>query len=193
MKKTRSVIIFVALLALPALCVVLVQTTLYGCLWWECASQRPFTVMELALPDNLFPPRAIVNQLAPQSEGEGTIENGSQTIYWEQGTGIAEYLVFRFPSDSRAMERYSNEKGYFVDRKTKGQWQRPSTLTFTSPKADEFYVGCGYRFVDRCGMVARYREYVVEFITDIDSEMTVEHFTKIVRFIDQQISEYLYP
>jgi hypothetical protein len=193
MKKTRLVIIFVTLLALVALCGVLIQTTLYGCLWWECASQRPFTVTELALPDNLFPPGAIVNQQAPQSEGEGTIENGSQTIYWEQGTGIAEYLVFRFPSDSRAMERYSNEKGYFVDRKTKEPWQRPSTLTFTSTKADEFCVGCGYRFVDRCGMLARYREYVVEFVADIDSEMTMEDFEKIARFIDEQISKYLYP
>jgi hypothetical protein len=190
MNKRKIALLTVALLALAVVCIVLTRTVIYGCFWWECVSQRSFRVIDLDLPDDLFPAGSIVNALYPLSEDEGTLENGGKPIYWDQGS--AGYTVFRFSSNRQAAERYSTLKAFYTDPKTKGLWPKPATLTFVSPKADEFYIGCGYRLVDNCGMLARYREYIVEFDTTIDPEMTIAQFEKIVRFIDQQITAHLY-
>jgi hypothetical protein len=167
---------------------------IYGCLLWDCAPQRSFRVSELDLPDDLYPRGAIINSLYPLSEGEGTTENGSKTVYWNEGAGgRAIYIVLRYPSARQAAGIFPLEQKIFADKESKKPWQRPSALTFISPKADEFFLGCGYWSEYRCGMIARYAEYIVHFNAIIDSEMAHDDFQKIVVFIDKQISAKLYP
>lgn len=193
MKKQVVAILVVGLFACLALCALSFQLIFRGCLWWECAPQRSFRVMDLDLPASLFPSGAIVNSLYPLSESEGTIENGGKAVYWDQGSGIAVYEVLRFPSARRATQIFPFEKRAFTDRVTKGPWTKPSSLTVTGAKASEFYVVCGNWSEYRCGMVARYEEYVIHFNAVIDSKMTYQGFEKIVAFIDKQMSDHLYP
>lgn len=191
-KRTIALSISVLLICL-AVCIMLFQVTVYGCLFWECAPKRPFRVLDLDLPANLFPREAIVNSLSPLSEGEGTTENGAKSVYWNQGLGGALYEMLRFPSARQASEAFRLRKEVFADSGTNKPWQRPSALTFVSPKADDFFVGCGNWSEFRCGMIARYAEYVVMFNVVIDSEMTYEKFETSMEFIDNQISTRLYP
>jgi len=193
MKRRTIAVSIGVVLACLTVCAVLFQVVVYGCLLWECAPQRPVRVLDLDLPAHLFPREAIVNSLYPLSEGEGTTENGAKSVYWNQGLGGAIYEVLRFPSARQAAEMFPLEKRSFADSGSKDPWQRPSTLTFVSPKADDFFVGCGNWSEYRCGMIARYSEYVVQFNAVIDSEMTYQSFEKIVAFIDNQISTHLYP
>lgn len=192
--RSRIASISVLLICL-GVCATLFQAISHGCMWWECAPARPFKVLDLELPADLFPLGATVRALYPLSEGEGTLENGQKSVYWgDYGSGIANYEVLRFPSAKRATEVFSLDKqNIYVDRTTKGLWNTPSAVTFVSPKADEFFVGCGNWSEYRCGMIARYAEYVVQFNATMDSEMTYESFEKIVAFIDNQITTRLYP
>jgi hypothetical protein len=172
-------------------CAALYQVVIYGCLLWECAPQRPFKVSDLDLPAQLFPQEAIVNSLYPLSEGEGTTENGTKTVYWAGGRAI--YTVLRFPSARQASEEFQSNKKVYADLDSKESWQKPAALTFISPKADEFFVGCGHWEEYRCGMISRYSEYIVKFNAVIDAEMIHEGFEKILIFIDNQIATRLYP
>jgi len=190
-KRTIALSIGVVLVCLMV-SAVLCQAAVYGCLLWECAPQRPFRVSDLDLPAHLFPQEAIVNSLYPLSEGEGTTENGIKPVYWNQGSdGRAIYEVLRFPSARQAREMFQSNKQAFADLESKEPWQRPAALTFASPKADDFFVGCGNWSEYRCGMIARYAEYVVQFNAVIDTEMTYESFEKIVAFIDNQMTTRL--
>lgn len=191
----RQVLVFsISILFLSlATCAVLFQVGVYGCLLWECAPQRSFKALDLDLPAHFFPREATVNSLRPLSDGEGTTDNGVKSIYWAPGSGGALYIIFRLPSARQAHEMFQTNKEVYADSESKEPWQRPAALTFTSPKADEFFVGCGVWHEYRCGMIARYAEYVVEFNATIDRAMTHENFEKIVKFIDNQISGHLYP
>jgi len=191
-RRTVTVSIGVLLVSL-VVCAALFQVAVYRCLGWECAPQRPFRVLDLDLPANLFPREAVVNSLYSLSAGEGTTENGAKPVYWNQGSGRAIYEVLRFPSLGQASKAFPLQMKSFADTGSKEPWQRPSVLTFVSPKADDFFVGCGNWSEYRCGMIARYAEYIVQFNATIDSEMTYGSFEEIVAFIDNQISTRLYP
>jgi hypothetical protein len=193
MTKRRVAILILILLTSLLTCAALFQVIIYGCLLWDCAPKRSFKVLDLDLPDNLYPQGSIVNSLYPLSEGEGTTENGSKTVYWNGGWGRAIYIIWRYPSARQAAKMFPLEKKGFADTGSKKPWQRPSTLTFVSRKADDFFLGCGYWSEYHCGMVARYAEYIVHFNAIIDSEMAHDDFQKIVVFIDNQISAKLRP
>jgi hypothetical protein len=42
------------------ICLISYQLVVNNCLWWNCAPDRDFTVYDLNLPDELFPPNAQV-------------------------------------------------------------------------------------------------------------------------------------
>ena len=68
-------------------------------------------------------------------------------------------------------------------------------LIYQSSIADEFAGGCGRseNFNGyRCNFAARYQEYVVNFHSIIDQEMSIEAFNEVIIFIDEQMKQYLY-
>jgi hypothetical protein len=71
----------------------------------------------------------------------------------------------------------------------------PSEITYQSPIADEYYLGCGWNVAYICRALFRYRNYVVEFYFDIDSGngegMKVREVEPIVRAMDEQTSSVL--
>ena len=60
-----------------------------GCLWWICAPERNFRVSDLELPSDLFSDGSGVNRIHPMSDEYGTIDDGIQSIFWDNGNGNA--------------------------------------------------------------------------------------------------------
>lgn len=174
------------------LCSLLVQMLFQGCAWWECPPSRLFKVLDLGLPADIFPTGATYNTIHPLSEGEGARETGSQVVYWNQGDGRGIYIIRRFSTINEASQSFTHEENFFTDPSTGAPWKTSPTFHFTSVIADEFYMGCKMGSEPRCGMAARYKEYVVSFNAVIDSKMTEQKFENIVIFIDSLFSQHLY-
>lgn len=169
------------------------QFILHKCFWWECAPQRNFRISSLELLANLFPEESIVNHVYPLSDEHATIEDGSQSIFWDNGSGGAGYTIYRYPTEKEAAEQFEWDKVHlFVNPETKEAWKPPANLVFSSSTANSVYVACGYRITKDCRMVERYQEYVVFFSASMDSKMTFSGFEKILTYIDKQISGKIY-
>ena len=194
MNKTRTtwIIASASLFFCIFICASAVQFILHKCLWWDCAPQRNFKISDLALPSNLFPDGSIINPIFPLSDEHTTIEDGMQSIFWDNGNGSAGYTIYRYPTVKNAKDAFEFHKHELFNRETKEAWKPPTNLTFSSATADALYIACGYWNDKECAMVARYQEYVVFFNTTVDTKMTFPSFEKILIFIDQQISGKIY-
>ena len=169
---------------------------LQGCFWWECVPERSFQISELELPSNLFPEGAIVNRIYPLSDEFGTLEDGTQSIYWDNGNGSAGYTIYRYSTVRSTAKYFDLNKRLFVNSDTREEWKSPVDSSFSSTTADVAYVGCGSwseKSEKNCTMVAQYQAYVVVFDATIDTKMTFAQFEKILFYIDEQISSRLYP
>jgi hypothetical protein len=191
MKKNIALLVSIFLLFCIGIGAFTIQFVLNGCFWWECAPQRSFRIADLELPASLFPDGTIVNHVYPLSDEFDTMEDGSQSIYWN--TGNAVYTIYRYPTIMKATVGFNNNKHLLVNSETGNAWSPPADLIFSSSTADAADVACGYWSVKKCAMVARYQEYVVFFAAAIDTKMTFAHFEKILFYIDNQMSSRLYP
>ncbi len=169
------------------------QYFLHDCLWWDCAPERDFHVLELELPSSLFPEEFQITPFDRSSEGNGEIERASQSVFWDNGNRLAGYDVNRYSSIKEAIHVFDSDYKQMLDSETKNAWIRPKELTYTSSTADQFQVSCGDWSGRRCGMLARYQEYEIFFSATMDDKMTYADFEKIVVYIDKQISSHLYP
>jgi hypothetical protein len=140
-----------------------------------------------------FSSDAKVSEMMRSSEGAGEIERGSQNIYWDNGNGIAIYHIYRYPTERRAIKEYDRIHRGMVDDGTKLPWSYPDAFTFTSSSADEIFIACGTWTEKRCGMLARYQEYVIFFNATMDKKMSYSDFEEIMIYLNEQISSRLYP
>lgn len=187
-------LIVLALLSLILICSLDIRMLVLGCYWYRCAPERTFHVLDWELPASLFPYGSVVNHIYVPSEGIGAAEDGSQVIYWNQGKGIAGYQIQRFIRIEKATYQFDKNKEYLSDWDTGEKWLPSDKLDFSSKTADAFYVACGLRSsILRCAMVARYQEYAIYFDAVIDNDMTYSEFEEILFYIDEQISNRLYP
>jgi hypothetical protein len=197
MKKSVIFVIgFVVLSSLICIGVVVFNFFTRGCLSWICAPEREFRISDLELPSNLFPEGTIVNHINPLSDEFGTLEDGTQSIYWENGNGRAGYTIYRYSNVRGAEKYYDLHKRLFMNSDTGEEWKSPDNSSFSSRTANITYVGCGYwsgKSRDNCTMVAQYQEYVVVFSATLDTKMTFDQFEKILLYIDDQFSSLLYP
>lgn len=170
------------------------QYFVQGCLWWDCAPDRDFHVLEMELPSSIFPDGAQISPIQPSSEGAGEIERGSQSIFWGSGNGFAVYAINRYPTTKKANQVYELVHGHMADTETENLWARPTELTSLSSTADQLFVACSdWSGINQCGMLARYQEYEISFRAIMDDQMTYSDFEKIIVYIDEQISSHLYP
>jgi hypothetical protein len=193
MKKSLVISVFVFLLFCIGISAFAVQLIMHDCLWWECAPERNFRIVDLEIPSSLFPDGAIVNHVYPLSDEHQTIEDGVQGVFWRNGGANAGYTIYRYPTAKKAIDEFEFKKHGMVNTETGDVWKPPAELTFSSTVADTAYVACGYRSIKRCAMVGRYQEYVVFFIAVMDEEMTYSKFESILVYIDKQMSSRLYP
>ena len=195
--KRNTLIVTVSLITFCIICcVVSVQLFLNGCIWWECASPRSFDVLDLELPSNLFPNKADYNSIyLVDDDNPETLRSSGQTIYWDNGNGLAIYIVDMYATSKNSLRDFERtKKSFFSDRNTKILWDKPKELSYTGPLADNFFMGCGVLIRNdyRCGVVAQYQEFVLFFNTTISEKMSYDDFQIIVIYMDEQISNYLY-
>jgi hypothetical protein len=146
----------------------------------------------LELPSNLFPDGVIVSHVYPLSDEFSTIDDGSQSIYWD--TGNAGYVIYRYPAIRQARVGFDlNQHVLFSG--AEDVWPSIADSILSNTKADIAYIACGNQSIDNkeCAMVARYQEYVVSFSATMDDKMMYGDFEKIVVYIDKQMSSRLYP
>jgi hypothetical protein len=181
------------LFALACTCSLNTRQFLLGCYWQDCVPEREFHVLDWEIPARFFPVDAKFSHIYIPSEGMGEIESGSQAIFWNNGNGIAGYDIYRYPTVKKAQTQYERIAKGMVDDGTKNPWTRPDDVTFTSSTAEETFVGCGDWTGKRCGLLARYQEYVLFFTIVLDEKMTYADFEKIAIYLDDEVSSRLYP
>jgi len=192
----KIIVAFPVLLILVSSCLCRLDTRklLLGCYWQDCVPERNFHVLDWKIPAEMFSEGALVSDMMIPSEGAGEIESGDQNIFWDNGNGSAIYIINRYRTVKAAVEEYQSRLKLLADDETKTPWTSPSNTTFSSSTADEFLIACGnWIFGKRCGMTARYNEYVILFHATIDDKMSYSDFEKIVVYIDSQLSNRLYP
>lgn len=183
--KVRTGSIMITLLGVLALCFLSGYQLLFkGCFVWNCAQHRSFTVFDLELPITLFPEDVVKNPLHQPSELSGAQEAAVSTIYWNDGQGLAIYNTDRFGTSDRASERFQTIRRI-------APYALHEHLTYRSPTADEYAIGCGNSDFEgyACMAVGRYGEFVLSFHAYIDDAMTIERFQEIAIFIDEQMAD----
>lgn len=185
--------LIVLVLAACVFSISFVQYLSKGCFWWDCAPERNFHISDWEIPLYLLPEGSSADHLTiPNDNNFGEIEGGFQDFYL--GDRIAYYDIYRFPREKNATSRFEHDRNDMFDRDTGKIWETPNNIVFSSEKADDTYVACGYwSNIYRCKMTARYQEYVLFFSADINDQMTFEYFEKILYYLDEQISNRLYP
>lgn len=197
MRKNKSLSIFVgcvlSILFISFFCSLDTRKLLLGCYWKDCVPERNFHVQDWQIPPDFFPPDAKVSGLMISSDGAGEIERRSQSIFWNDGNGIAGYNIYRYRTIKESMGNYKNTLNRMVDDGTGNSWELPADIMFVSSTADDFFIGCGIWIVYRCGTLARYQEYLILFTMVVDEKMTYSDFKNIAVYLDEQISSRLYP
>jgi hypothetical protein len=151
-------------------------------------------VLDWKIPVDMFPNGAKVSDMMIPSEGKGEIESGDQNIFWDNGNSSAIYLINRYPTIKAAVAEYQRILKLMVEDETKTPWTSPSDSAFSSTTADEFLIACGnWTFEKRCGVAARYQEYVILFHETMDEKTLYSDFEKIAVYLDGQLSQRLYP
>jgi hypothetical protein len=175
-----------------SLCGFLFQAIVKGCFFRDCAPKRSWSLEDFDIPTTFFPQDATFGSF--RRLHDSFIENKSKTIYWDDGSGLATYTIFRFPTTEQALSAFEDEIQRFRNPDSNEMWTTPPNSTFTSSVANSVYIACGdWANLYRCGVGARYEEHVIVYKSVIDSEMTYQDFEKIVIYLDKQISSRLNP
>ena len=104
------------------------------------------------------------------------------------------YRIKRYPSIRKAISEYEFEVNHMADFGTQSPWTIPKNINFNSTTADGTYIACGQGVQGKeCGFTGRYQEYVIYYSSSIDERTTFEDFEKVLVYIDNQISNQLYP
>lgn len=192
-RKTIFSLLILIFTSIACFCNIDVRELLLGCYWQQCAPERSFHVLDWMIPAAFFSSDAKVSEMMISSEGAGETEQGSQNIFWDNGNGIAIYHIYRYATERKAVGQYDRIRRGMVNDGTKYPWIYPDAFTFSSSSADEIFIACGTWTEKRCGMLARYQEYVIFFNATMDEKMSYSDFEKIMIYLDEQITVRLYP
>ena len=187
MRISRSIKIIVIISVFVVTCFGVLGLLRNGCLSWGCAPKRAFTIYDLNIPREYFPVDAQYLPLA-RDRGYPSLEEAVGGARWTAGSST--YLVQRFATTQKASEIFGLE----VNRYTLSQPARPNEtntalVNYSSNRADEYQVGCGYRNNElRCQVFSRYEEFYIYLESTIDEYLTHDDFLRLAQFIDNQIT-----
>ena len=155
--------------------------------------QRPFHVLDWELSEDMFPKDAYASPINPSSEGAGEIERGGQVIYWNKNYGVAMYGIARYPTINGAFREYEYLAKEENEKKNNFGLEFAQGQVYRSRTAENYLIVCANQERESCNMIARYQEYVVRFYSVIDDNMTYSDYENVLVYIDEQISNRLYP
>jgi hypothetical protein len=115
--------------------------------------------------------------------------------------GFIQEEVTRLDTIDRARQKYNTLYQYYINRSptpTITPFVPPREITYRSPIAEEYYLGCGLYRIPMCGAIFRYRNYVAEFTfhTEAVEEgqvvgIKISQIEPILRAMDSQASVVL--
>ena len=161
------------------------------CWLWTCAPARTFSVFDLTLADHLLPGNTTVNPMVPPSESIG-VESGNISFFWRENGNLYGGVVDVDRYGTEKAAKASFESGLYW--RSRGSYEAHPEITYKSPIAEEFLIGCGSSMFDngyQCSLMARYQEYLVDFNSSISEQMSELQFEQIVIDIDQQMITFL--
>jgi hypothetical protein len=120
--------------------------------------------------------------IGPARSRVGNMTTGMQSIY-------------RYGGLRTAARKYESKRAqYFKSDRFTPEWTVPSELTYTSPVADRFHLGCTYYSSRQvCRALGQYEEYVVIILIDVypDSDVTYADFASFLAAMDERIASHL--
>lgn len=105
--------------------------------------------------------------------------------------------VFRLESVETAQTKFRTyrEANFGPRQPPKRQFLPPPEITYRSPLADEYYLGCGVDEVPACRAIFRYGNYFIYFYFDIDGGkgdgLKIDQVEPILRAMDARAAEVL--
>ena len=165
-------------------------------------------VSDLLLEDDAFPEGwARIRTMPIASLTDPTI-NHVYRSWWgqSQGVGKVQQAIWRGYTISDAKEHYAElrqNQFYLVSTPPPTDFyvpfEPPDEITFRSQVADEFYLACGWRGKAFCRVIARYRNYVAEMESELETAvpghvvhgLTYAEIETAVRAMDARFEELL--
>ena len=135
------------------------------------APARPFTTESMLMDATLFPPGWSNRPIIPTADSHGAVEH---LLRGMSGDGVVVHEIYRYEFVRGAQREYKRQLDvWYPGTRYYGAWKDKSVLTASLDFADEAYVACA-RYIgpntegaSRCGMLARYGEFVVRFSAQI--------------------------
>jgi len=158
------------------------------CYIFQTAPPRDCPIESLVLDASVFPPGSLADPIMSPLPDAPT-ESAGITIGWSRG--LANHDVLRMRSAAMAAKEFQREKKWqFYPEET---WEVPSSLSYHSPIADQYYVACGApRHTYMCQMTAQYEEYYVYLVAHMDPEtMGIRDLERILRAVDEKMGRCL--
>ena len=169
---------------------ILLVTLISGCV--KSSSVCPLDT--LLLEKDLFPDKTYFEPLvSPIAEypitsfAQGFSLELSNDIY---SVDAGNYWVVYWKSYQSAQGEFDNDlKNSFITDATRGPWNTPKEISFTSSIADDYYTACGISLgYYKCRTIAVYGRYFVRLGTSISEQgITYSTYNKLLQAIDEKM------
>lgn len=134
--------------------------------------RRPFATDSLLMDATLFPPGWSNRSIIPTADSHGAVEHLLRDMNG-RGTIVHEIYRYEFVRDAQREYKRQLDVWYPGGAQYYDDWEKRLELTARLNTADEAYVACAKYIApitegtSRCGMLARYDEFVVRFSAQI--------------------------
>lgn len=150
---------------------VLVMSTSLACTSANLVPKRPFSTESMLMDATLFPPGWRNRSIIQTADSHGAVEHVSRDM---EGYGTIVHEIYRYERLASARREYRRQlEVWYPGMQYYRAWEEKPELTMQLDFADEAYVACAsyhapqVKDAKRCGMLARYGEFVVRFSAQI--------------------------
>ena len=135
------------------------------------APPRPFTTESMLMDAALFPPGWSNRSIRKTADSHGALEHPARSM---NGDGVVVHEIYRYEFVRSAQREYKRQLNvFYTSPQYLDSWEPKPEMTARLDFADEANVACASYIApntegaSRCGMLARYGEFVVRFSAQI--------------------------
>ena len=187
-RRLSPLAIMVLVLAVAAVCALsAAQVVMRGCVLWSCPPPRSFSIVDLAIPREMFPVSSLVGGMIQTSETGGARELASQDVFWDAGRGSAHFVIWRYGTEGKASRAF----GRSVETDRGFGLLECAGVELSPTSADVQYIGCGEHNEFggfRASANMRYAEYVVSLVAEIDDRMSFDSFGRLIAYVNREMA-----
>ena len=148
-----------------------VPVLITACISGTPAAPRPFATESLLMDAEQFPPGWSNRPIIPTADSYGAVEHVLRDM---NGWGTIVHEIYRYEYEHDAQREYKRQLDvFYTSPQYLGSWESRPEMMARLDFADEAYVACASYIApntegaSRCGMLARYGEFVVRFSAQI--------------------------